>query len=152
MSLPCFMHVSCMARFIQVDRIRILMILIPRDPQAERVLSVCCSNIVFPVSILNLWRSLNWPHIQHVKCTRRNCLESTYCPEVNYQWCCVLNDLEELRDKQTIAPESSVQYWNLLFTPPPAAKHAVHRSSNKQRGSENWLSFDRFLVRIQMYW
>ena len=30
-----------------------------------------------------------------------------------------------------IISESSVQYWNLLFAPPPAAKHAFHRSSDQ---------------------
>ena len=40
MFLPSFMHVLCMTRCIQVDRIRILMVFCPRDPQAERILSV----------------------------------------------------------------------------------------------------------------
>ena len=35
MSLPCFMHVLCMTRSTQVDRIRILVIACPWDPQAE---------------------------------------------------------------------------------------------------------------------
>ena len=152
MSLPYLMDASCMTRIIQIDRIKILMILIHGIHKQKE----CCLSVAQILSSRYqswIWRNLNWPHIQHVKCTRRNCLESTYCPEVNYQWDCVLNDLEELRDKQTIAPESSVQYWNLLFIPPPpAAKHAVHRSSNKQRGSENWLCFDRFLVGIQIGW
>ena len=30
-----------------------------------------------------------------------------------------------------IIPESSVQYWNLIFAPPPAAKHAFQRSSDQ---------------------
>ena len=33
--------------------------------------------------------------------------------------------------KYTIAPEESVQYWNLHFSPPPAAKHAFHRPSDQ---------------------
>ena len=43
--LPCFIHVLCMTRFIQVDRVRILLVFGPWDPQAERILSVCCSKI-----------------------------------------------------------------------------------------------------------
>ena len=39
---------------------------------------------------------------------------------------------------QMIIPESSVQYWNLLFTPPPAAKHAFHRSSDQWIDCGNW--------------
>ena len=48
MFLPCFMHVLCMTRCIQVDRIRILMV-----PKAERILSVCFSNFDLQVSIPN---------------------------------------------------------------------------------------------------
>ena len=32
----------------------------------------------------------------------------------------------------TIVPESSVQHWNLLFTPPLAAKHdSIYRQTNE---------------------
>ena len=50
MSLPCNMQVLCMTRCIQVDRIRILRAC-PWDPQAERILSVCCSNFDLQVCI-----------------------------------------------------------------------------------------------------
>ena len=38
--------------------------------------------------------------IQYEKCTRRNCPKFTHCPAVNDQCDCVLNDLEELGDKE----------------------------------------------------
>ena len=45
MSLPCFMHVLCMTWFIQVDCIKILMILVNGiHKQKDYCLSVCCSN------------------------------------------------------------------------------------------------------------
>ena len=67
------------------------------DSQPWRIPSVFpCLNFVLPVSILNFWWSVNWPHIQYYKCTQRNCSESIHCPVVKDQWDCVLNDLEEL--------------------------------------------------------
>ena len=53
MFLPGFMHVLCMTQFIQVDRIRILTGFCPWDPQAEKILSVGCSNFDLQVSIPN---------------------------------------------------------------------------------------------------
>ena len=55
---------------------------------------------VLPVSILNSWWSVNWLHIQYDKCTRIICPELTHCVVVRDQWDCVLNDLEELGDKE----------------------------------------------------
>ena len=40
--------------------------------------------------------------------------------------------------RYTIVPEESVQYWNLLFTPPPAVKRAFHRSSDQWIDCGNW--------------
>ena len=43
------------------------------DSRLWRIPSVCpCLNFVLPVSILNLWWSVFWPHIQFDKCTWRN--------------------------------------------------------------------------------
>ena len=55
---------------------------------------------VLPVSILNSWWSVSWLHIRCEKCTRRNCSEFTHCPVMKDQWNSVLNDLEELGDKE----------------------------------------------------
>ena len=41
-------------------------------------------------------------HIQYDKWTRRNCPELTHCLEALDQWDCVLNDLEELGDKESL--------------------------------------------------
>ena len=71
------------------------------DSQPKRIPSVfLCSKFVFPVSILNSWWSVNWSHIRCDKCTRRNRSELKHCPEMQDQWDCVLNDLEELGDKE----------------------------------------------------
>ena len=47
----------------------------PWDPQAERILPVCCSNFDHQVSIPNWWWNVNWLHIRHDKCTGRSCSE-----------------------------------------------------------------------------
>ena len=70
------------------------------DPQTWRIPSVFCSNFVLPVSILNSWWSVNWLHLRCDKCTRRNRSELVHCPVLKDQWDCVLNDLEELGDKE----------------------------------------------------
>ena len=43
------------------------------------------------------------------------------------------------RISKIIVPETSVQYWHLLFTPPPAAKDVFHRSSHQWKVCGNWL-------------
>ena len=53
MSLPCFMHVLCMTRYTQVDRIRILMVFVHRIHRQKEYCLFCCSNCVLLVSILN---------------------------------------------------------------------------------------------------
>ena len=52
MSLPIFMQVLCMTRYIQVDYIRIL-VTSPKDQQAIRILSFSCSNFDLQVLFLN---------------------------------------------------------------------------------------------------
>ena len=53
------------------------------DSQPKRTLSVFpFLNIDLPLSILNLWGSVNWLHIRCDKWTRRNRSESTHCPAV----------------------------------------------------------------------
>ena len=42
------------------------------------------------------------------------------------QWYCVLNDLEELGDKEFLVPDESVQYWNIFLFPPPFAIFLFH--------------------------
>ena len=54
-------------------------VLYPYDPQAKKILSVCCSNYVLPISILNWWWNVNWLHIRHNKCTWRNRPEQWHC-------------------------------------------------------------------------
>ena len=72
MFLPCFVHVLCTTWCSQVDRVKDPYVLCPWDPQANRILSVCCSNFVLPISILNWWWNVNWLHIRHDRCTWRN--------------------------------------------------------------------------------
>ena len=40
-------------------------VLCPKDPQTERILSVCCSKFDVLVSTLNWWWNADWLHIQH---------------------------------------------------------------------------------------
>ena len=70
--ITCFVHVLCKTQCFQVDRIRMLMVFCPWDPQTWRVPSVCCSNFDLPVSILNWWWNVNWLHIECDKCIWRN--------------------------------------------------------------------------------
>ena len=47
-------------------------VLCPWDPEAERILSVCCPIFDLQVSIPNWWWNVNWLHIRHDKCIGRN--------------------------------------------------------------------------------
>ena len=55
------------------------------DPQTWRIPSVFCSNFDLLVSMLNLWWSVTWWHIQCDKCTRRDRSELKHCPAVRDQ-------------------------------------------------------------------
>ena len=79
------------------------------DSQAERMLSVCCSNFDLSVSILNWWWNVNWLHIQYDKCTRRNWSELVDCPVMKDHWDCVLNLLEELGGSSSSRPRRGMQ-------------------------------------------
>ena len=105
-------------------------VLCPWDPQAERILSVCCSNFGLPVSILNSWWSVNWLHIRCDKCTRRNRWVLIHRRVMKDQWDCVLNDLEELGGKGILVLLDQYM-WNLFFTPPPPAMLLFHLSSDQ---------------------
>ena len=43
-----------------------------------------------------------------------------------------------MSSEKTFVPETSVQYWNLLFSSPPAAKQAYHRASDQWIHCGNW--------------
>ena len=53
-------------------------------------------------------------HIRCDKCTRRNCSELIHRPAVQDQWDCVLNDLEEVGDKEFLVLTS--QYNIEIFS------------------------------------
>ena len=85
MSLPCFMHVLCKTRYIPSRSCQDPYGFCPSDPQAKRILSVCCSNFDLQVSIPNWWWNVNWLHIQRDECTSRNRPESRHCPVMKDQ-------------------------------------------------------------------
>ena len=60
---------------LQVNLVRILVTFCPLDQQAERVLSVFCSNFDLQVLIPNWWENVKWKHIRHGRCTGRSCSE-----------------------------------------------------------------------------
>ena len=131
-SFPRFLLVPCLTWFGQVKLVRIVVFLVHGiHIRKEYYLSFPSLNFILPVSILTLWWSVNWLHIQYDKCTRRNCQELPHCPVVKDQWDCVLNDLEELGDKEFLVLTESLQYWNIFFLPPPPAILLFHISSDQ---------------------
>ena len=110
-----------------------LCVLHPKDPQARRIPSgFPWSNFVLPISILNLWWRENERIIQYHKCTR-NRSELTHRPVMKDQWDCVLNDIEELGDKESL----------LLLL--PWCSSTIHQTNveNAQNGSEDNLLLSR---------
>ena len=94
----CFFHALCMYCARRGACKSILsgsLWFLSMGPQAERILSVCCSNFDFPVSFPNWCWNANWLHIRHDKCIGRNRQEQWHCPVKWDQWDCVLKDLEE---------------------------------------------------------
>ena len=118
------------------------------DSRLWRIPSVCpCWNFVLPESILNLWWSVNWPHIQYNKCTRRNCSESIHCPVMKDQWDCVQNDLEELESKEflVLTGQYSIEifYCCLRLLPSCSSIHHQTNIGSTQICSEDHLSVSR---------
>ena len=72
MFLPCFVHVLCMTRCIQVDRIRILMVFVHRIHKKKEYCLSFAQSFGLPVSILDWWWNVNWLHTQNDICTGRN--------------------------------------------------------------------------------
>ena len=123
-------------------------VLCPSDPQAERILSVCCSKFDLQISILNWWWNVNWLHIRRDKCTRRNCSELIHCLVMKDQWDCVLNDLEELGNTQLFWKNQDsagiFSYFLLLLLP---SFSSTFRQTNDD--STRNVSEDYFFSRIQ---
>ena len=116
--------------------------------QPYRTLSVFpCPNFVLPVSILNLWWSVNWLHIRCDKCTRRNCSELTHCPLVRDQWDCVLNDLEELGDQEflVLTSQHNIEIFSYCLRLLPFYSSTFQHTNveNSQNRSEDNLLISR---------
>ena len=112
--------------------------------------TVCLSLLEFclPLSIPNLWWSVNWLHIPHDKCTRRICSESRHCSVVKDQRDCVLNDLEELEGKKKIlvvTGQYSIEifYCCLRLLPYCSSIHHQTNIESNQICSEDHLSISR---------
>ena len=86
---------------VEYFNIRIFVLLVHWVHGSEEY-HVFCSKFVLLLSILNLLWSVNWLHIRCGTCTRRNRSEFIHCLVMKDQWDCVLNDLEELGDKEIL--------------------------------------------------
>ena len=134
MSFSCFMHVLCTTRYTQVDYIRTLVIFCPWDPQAERTLSVFCSNFDLQVLIPNWWQNANWPHIPHDKCTG-SCSEWSHCPVTKDPYNCVPNVLEELGNTQLVMKNQySTGIFSFFLLLLPSTLSTCYRTNEENAG------------------
>ena len=89
----------------------------------------------------------NWLHIRYDKCTRRNCPELTHCLVVMDQWDCVLNDLEELGDKEflVLMSQYNIEIFSCCLRLLAFCTSTVHQTNVEiaQNGSEDNLLFSR---------
>ena len=97
---PIFLLVPCKMWCFQVNYILISVFFVHRVHRSREYRLSFAQILVLSESILNLWWSVNWLHIRCDECSRRNCPELVRCPAIQDQWDCVLNDLEELGDKE----------------------------------------------------
>ena len=123
-----------------------LCVLCSYDSQAWRILSVFCSNFVLLVSILNSC-SVMWLHIRCDKCTRRNRSELKQCPVMRDQWDCVLNDLEELGDKEflVLMDRYKIEIFSCFLRILPLCSSTFHQTNVEiaQNGSDDNLLISR---------
>ena len=77
-----------------------------------------------------IW-SVNWLHIRCDKCTRRNCLELIHCPAMKDQWDCVLNDLEELGDKEflVLMDQNNIEIFSCCLRILPSCSSTYHQTN-----------------------
>ena len=91
-------------------------------------------------------------HIQYDKGTRRNCPELTYCPVVKDQWDCVLNDLEELGDKEflVLMEQYIIEIFSCCLRLLPSCASTYHQTKieNAQICSEDHLSVSRIPLHL----
>ena len=134
MSLPCIVQVLCATWYVQVNLIRIFVTFVHRIKQKEYRLTLAWILISRYQSRVNdrmkIERTSNMVNMLE---------EFARHPNIVLQW--RINKIASrmsLKRKETIVPESSVQHWNILFSPPPAAKHAFHRSSDQCKDWE-WI-------------
>ena len=87
MHFQLIMFVPCKTWCGQVKLLRILVIHVHGIHGCkENRLSFLAQMLSSRYQILNSWWRITWLHIQHDKCTRRNCQELTHCPAVEDQW------------------------------------------------------------------
>ena len=124
-----------------------LCVLCSLDPQTWRIPSVFCSNFVLLVSILNSGWNVNWLRIRCDKCTRRKCSEWIHCPVMKDQWDCVLNNLEELGDKEflVLVDHYNIEIFSCCLRLLPLCSCTFHQTNVGfcHSGSEDNLSISR---------
>ena len=100
----CFIHALCMdctrRGASKSNMWRSLWFFVHKIHKREEYRLSLLLEFFLPVSILNLWWSVNWLAHPIRWMYSRKCPEITHCPEVKDQWDCVLNDPEELGDKE----------------------------------------------------
>ena len=77
-----------------------------------------------------------------------NCSELTHCPEVQDQWDCVLNDLEQLEDKGflVLTGQYNIEIFSCCLRLLPSCSSILHQTNaeSAQICSEDHLSVSRF--------
>ena len=122
--------------FQKCTMFHLMLILNPQDLLQNRSL------VTVPI-----WWSVNWLQNQYDTCTRNKCPELTYCPAVQDQ--CVLNDLEELGDKELLVLKNQydIEIFSCYLRLLPFCSSTFHQTNieKSQIRSEDNL----FISRIQ---
>ena len=137
MSLPCTVHVLCSTWYREVNLIKSFVTYVHKiNRQKEYYLSLAWIRTSRYQSIVDGRMKIK----QHIRCGK-------YFGRI-HRWIITLSCNEgsmRLRPecpwrarRWRIVPEISVQYWYLLFTPPPAAKHNFQRSSDQYCTCGSW--------------
>ena len=131
MSLPLFLLVPCKTRCFQVNFVRISVFFVHRIHRRKKYRLSFPQIWSTPVSILNLWWSVNCWHIRCDTCTRRNCSELKHCLVRKDQWDCVLNDLEELGDKEflVLMDQYNIEIFSCCLCLLPSCS-SIHHQTN----------------------
>ena len=135
----CFFHVFCLYQARRgASRPMLFGSLCYLFTRSTDVMNTVCFLLNFCPPGINtefMMECKNWLHIRCDKCTRRNRSELIHCPVMKDQWDWVLNDLEELGDKECLVlmDQYNIEIFSFFLRLLPLYSSTVHQTNVERK-------------------